>query len=399
MPLTLLLDLDDTLLDTNLEVFVPAYYGALAKFLADFAAPEITLSALSSGVLRMMENRDPSRTLQDVFEAEFYPKLAGKTDALWARIVGFYRDVFPTLGGATRRRPGGRELIDWAQAAGHGVALATDPLFPVAATEERVRWAGLDPAKFDLISSFETFHFSKSHAAYFAEVLGRLGWPDRAVLMAGNDVERDLRPASELGLTTFHVIRDGDGAGERSGDLQQLQRWIIANEQDIQVPALDTRQAVLAVLEATPAVLQGLTARLTSAEWTREPAPDDWAMIELACHLRDTEREVHALQIETLLASDEPFVARPDAAYWAKQRRYLSEDGTQVVQEFAAARIACLDRLRTVPDQVWAKPARHAIFGPTSFLEVIRFMAEHDRLHVQQAWRTLETSADPAHRN
>jgi hypothetical protein len=50
-------------------------------------------------------------------------------------------------------------------------------------------------------------------------------------------------------------------------------------------------------------------------------------MIELVCHLRDTEREVHAIQIDTLLATEDPFVARPDAAYWAKQRRYHGEDG------------------------------------------------------------------------
>ena len=32
------------------------------------------------------------------------------------------------------------------------------------------------------------------------------------------------------------------------------------------------------------------------------------------------------------------------------------------------------------PEQAWSKQARHAIFGPSSFLEVIGFMAEHDRL-------------------
>jgi len=34
MTLTLLLDLDDTLLNTNLEAFVPAYFKALSKHMA-----------------------------------------------------------------------------------------------------------------------------------------------------------------------------------------------------------------------------------------------------------------------------------------------------------------------------------------------------------------------------
>jgi hypothetical protein len=38
----------------------------------------------------------------------------------------------------------------------------------------------------------------------------------------------------------------------------------------------------------------------------------------------------------------------------------------------------------------WSRKARHAIFGPTAFVEVIGFMADHDRLHVQQAWRILQ---------
>jgi len=399
MPITLLLDLDDTLLQTNTDVFLPAYYKALAGHLAGIVPAETMLSALQAGVRRMMLNRDPSHTLQEVFEAEFYPRLGTPADSLHGEIDEFYRSIFPTLGRATQRKPGAQELIDWALSAGHQVAMATDPVFPMAATLERVRWAGLDPGQFAVISSFETFHFTKTHPAYFAEVLGHLGWPDRPTIMAGNDVERDLLPAERLGLTSFHVNGGSNGVAERSGDLFQLREWIQANESALQPPVINTKEAILAMLEATPAVLQGLTAVLTPAEWTHEASPDDWAMIELVCHLRDTEREVHAQQIATLLESDAPFVARPDAAVWAKQRRYLGENGPSSVREFAAARVASLDRLRSVTDDVWAKPARHAIFGPTNFLEVMGFMAEHDRLHLRQAWRTLPARSEPTHRN
>jgi FMN phosphatase YigB (HAD superfamily) len=399
MPITLLLDLDDTLLETNMAVFLPAYYEALAKHLSPLVPPEVMLGALRSGVQLMMQNRDASRTLQQVFEAEFYPRVGGDPDALRQAVIAFYRDVFPGLRSATRVRDGVHELVDWAAAAGHQLAIATDPLFPIAATLERVRWAGLDPKAFGIISSFESFHFSKSHPAYFAEVLGRLGWPEHPALMAGNDVERDLRPAASLGLSTFHVVGDGDGTGEQSGDLRALRKWIAANEETLKPPAIRTRESILSVLEATPAVLQGMTAGLTLDEWRHEPSPDDWAIIELVCHLRDWEREVHTQQIDALLTSESPFVARPNAAVWAKQRRYLNEAGPAAIREYAAARAASLDLLRAAPEQVWSKPARHAIFGPTDFLEVVGFMAQHDRLHLQQAWRTLHEVKAPAHRN
>ena len=52
-------------------------------------------------------------------------------------------------------------LIDWAFSRGYRIAIATDPLFPRKATYHRLRWAGFDPERFELISSFEHFHFTK----------------------------------------------------------------------------------------------------------------------------------------------------------------------------------------------------------------------------------------------
>ena len=49
--------------------------------------------------------------------------------------------------------------------------------------------------------------------------------------------------------------------------------------------------------------------------------------------------------------------------------------------------------LKTLKDQsqeMWSRNARHAIFGPTNFQEVVGFVADHDRLHIQQAWKTLK---------
>jgi FMN phosphatase YigB (HAD superfamily) len=399
MPITLLLDLDDTLLETNVDAFLPAYYGALAEDLCDLVPQEAILAALRAGVQRMMLSHDAAHTLQQVFEAEFFPRLVKDADPLRARILQFYREVFPSLRRTTHQREGARELVDWAVSAGHHIALATDPVFPMAATAERVRWAGLDPARFDLISAYESFHFTKTHPAYFAEVLGRLGWPDEPVIMAGNDVDRDLGAAGKLGLTTFLVDMSSNGANQRSGNLTQLREWIQENESSLRPPAFETPEAVLAVLEATPAAMQGLTTGLSAAAWAHEASPDDWAMVELVCHLRDTDLEVHSPQITELLEAPVPFVARPDAAVWAKQRRYLSEDGARALDEFASARAASVDRLRNAPAEAWSKRARHAIFGPSSFLEVIGFMAEHDRLHLRQAVRTLQAGKNSAHRN
>jgi len=141
---------------------------------------------------------------------------------------------------------------------------------------------------------------------------------------------------------------------------------------------------------STPAVLQGLTHSLTEEQWRHEPTHEDWAMNEILCHLRDTEVDIHQLQLELMLEKPDAFIPRPDTGVWASEREYLHEDGVQALTDFASARLANLEKIRTLDDETLSGRARHAIFGPTNFLEVVGFMADHDQMHVQQAWKTLK---------
>ena len=163
MTLTLLLDLDDTLLNTNMDAFIPAYFQALSRELAPHIAPEIMLRALMSGTKQMIESEDFSQTLEQVFNAVFYPQINSPYEKTSAAIENFYDHVFPTLGGVTTPKPEAKPFIDWAFSQGFRIAIATDPIFPRKATYHRLRWAGFEPEQFELVSSFEHFHFSKTH--------------------------------------------------------------------------------------------------------------------------------------------------------------------------------------------------------------------------------------------
>jgi FMN phosphatase YigB (HAD superfamily) len=395
MTLTLLLDLDDTLLETNMGAFIPAYFQALSQSLAEYVQSEKMLPALMKGTDLMLASEDPSQTLQEVFETYFYPKLGVPKEQVNHAIEQFYDEVFPTIGSVTRKREGAVELVDWAFSKGFRIAIATDPIFPRKAVYHRIRWAGLDPERFELVSSFETFHFTKSHSAYFAEVLGRLGWPNEPVLMVGNDVERDLKPAQSLGLKTYHVNEESaSGSGPEaagSGKLSDLRSWLESTDLESLELSMQNPAAILAVMASTPAVLQSLVASVPDQAWPRKPIADEWALVEVICHLRDTEREIHQMQINTLLEENEPFISRPDSTVWAKERNYLKEDGRKALRSFTSARVETQAKLKGLDDAVWKQKARHAIFGPTHFQEVIGFMADHDRMHIQQAWNILKT--------
>jgi len=394
MSITLLIDLDDTLLDTNLEAFVPAYFQALSQHMAGHVPPNTMLRALINGLDLMNENENPTRTLQEVFEDYFYPNLGFSKEELSGVVEGFYDDVFPTLGDHTRIRPDAVAFIEWALSCGFRIAIATDPLMPRKATYHRVRWAGLDPDGLELISTFDHFHFSKTHPAYYAEVLGRLGWPDGPVLMIGNDVARDLAPAHRLGLATYLI--DGDSASSPGfeagrGKLADLRPWLESINLSTLEPSFKSREAIMGIMVSTPAVLRSFSSPLTPEQWRHEPTPEEWALNEIVCHLRDAEREVHHMQLNLLLERPDAFIPRPETGVWASEREYLNENGVAAMSEFATARLENLNKLRNLEDKVWSRKARHAIFGPTDFTEIIGFVADHDRMHIQQAWKTLQS--------
>ena len=393
MTLTLLLDLDDTLLNTNLTAFVPAYFQALAKELAPQLAPDIMFRALIAGTSLMNESDDFSRSLREVFDSVFYSQLTISREAIEPAIENFYDNVFPTLGGLTTQIPEAKEFVEWAVAKGYRIAIATDPLFPRKATYHRVRWAGFDPQQFELISSYEHFHFSKTHPAYYAEVLGRMGWPEGPILMVGNDLERDIAPSKKLGLAAFHVDVESASSVETEavphGSLAGLQRWLESIDVNSLMPSFKTREAVLSLMSATPAALNGMLGELDAASWSLKSARGEWSLTELICHLRDTEREVHQMQVKLFKDQAEPFIPRPDTSVWASQRDYLHENGALALKEFNDARRETIDFLKNISADDWGRKARHAIFGPTNFLEVVGFFADHDRMHVQQAWTIL----------
>jgi FMN phosphatase YigB (HAD superfamily) len=394
MKLTLLLDLDGTLLDSNMEALIPAYFQKLAAHLAPHVPPETLLKYLMIGTRQMMASDDPAHTLREVFNENFYPFLKVDYGQVQPVIDQFYDEVFPSLSVVTKRIPGAVEFIEWAFAAEHRVVIATSPFFPRKATLHRLRWAGLPPETypFQLISSYETFHFTKPHPAYFAEVLGRLGWPDGSVLMVGNDVEQDLIPAAALGLATFHSLDTSSADGFAStgrGLLAELRPWLEATDPATLVPVFSTPDSFQALLRATPAALTGLLDPLAPAAWTTRPAADEWSLTEILCHMRDVESQVDQPRISQILNESEPFIPAQMPDEWAKERAYQTQDGFSALREFTTARLKTLSMLHGLAPAQWSRKARHAILGPTTLQELVGFNAEHDRLHIQQVWKNL----------
>ncbi len=395
MTITLLLDLDDTLIDSNMDVFIPAYFQALAKTLSGNVSPEIMLPALMAGTKAMMANDDPALTLREVFDAKFYPKLGTDRETLQPVIEHFYDEIFPTLRHLTMPRTEAIRMVDRSFANGYRVVVATNPLFPLKAIQHRLRWAELPPEKYPyaLVTSYEHFHFTKETVAYYSEIMGQLGWPEDPVIMLGDDIGRDVEPSIKAGLPIFWVKKTDDSYSENTtlpqGTLDQFQTWLesVDISQKLQ-PSFKTPHALLAVLRSTPAALSTLTLSLPSQIWYSRPNLGEWCLSEIICHLCEMEIEVNLPNLRKILVENIPHNAERNVVLGVEERQFSSYDGLQALTDFTGARKEVLGILNNLCTE-WSSSTDQLNFGSTELQKLVDFIAKHDRLHIQQVWKTI----------
>lgn len=401
MSLTLLVDLDNTLLLNSMEQFLPAYLNAISAHLAPALNPKDVLQGLMAGTREMVKNQRPDRTLKEAFDSVFYPSLGIQESEYGPIFADFYARVYPQLRALTQPNPDAHTLLEQARRRNYRLVIATNPLFPLTAIQQRVEWAGVTSNGFavDLIPSYETMHFAKPHTAYYAELLGTLGWPEGAVVMVGDDLENDISPARRLQLAAYWVhpgqaILDQKDplAPSASGGLQALLDWIDASGIEQQPPDFSTPDAVMAVLRATPAALRNLCHQLPIDQWNIRPQLSEWCLAEILCHLRDVEREVNLPRLQRVIQENNPFISGQDTDPWAEQRQYICQDGRKALADFTETRLATLELLSTLDPSDWQRPARHTIFGPTDLKEIVSIIAAHDRLHLRQVRESLQSA-------
>lgn len=230
----LLLDLDNTLLDNDMERFLRAYLATLGQYVAAHFPPEDFIHHLMRATDAMLAHTDPARTNQEVFDAAFFPALGRTRAELEPLFERFYATRFPELRGLTRPVAAARPLVEWAFAQGFQVAIATNSLFPRTAVEQRLAWAEVPTGEFPyhFIATYEEMHAAKPNPAFFLEIAQRLGRSVDECLMVGDDWKMDIRPALAVGMAAYWIAEPDQSppAGEPGpagqGDLADFARWI-----------------------------------------------------------------------------------------------------------------------------------------------------------------------------
>ena len=200
---TILFDLDGTLLPMDQEQFVKYYLDLLAKKLAPYGYnPDLLVNGIWAGTGAMVKN-DGSCTNEDAFWNCFegiMEKEARKDEPLFRQ---FYEHEFIGAQTACGFNPIAAETVNAIKAKGFRVALATNPIFPAIATEQRIRWAGLDVQDFEIYTTYENSSYCKPNLKYYQEILDKLGVTPEECLMVGNDVAEDMMAAASVGIRGF----------------------------------------------------------------------------------------------------------------------------------------------------------------------------------------------------
>lgn len=196
----ILFDLDGTLLDSNMDVFLPHYLQKLAGRVAHLVPPKELIAHLLVATQAMVVN-DGRATNAQVFAEAFYPRVAHAQTELEPIFMDFYATDYAKLQPLTARRPAARSAVQAAFDGGYDVVIATNPLFPEIAIRQRMAWAGVADFPYRRVTTFENSHFAKPNPRYFAEILAEIGCPPAAALVVGDEAA-DL-VAAQVGCATF----------------------------------------------------------------------------------------------------------------------------------------------------------------------------------------------------
>lgn len=208
----ILLDLDDTLLGGSMAAFWSDYIPTMGRWMSDQLDMPDFLARVFRATEHVVARGDPTRTNLERFLEAF----GEGTDVDAARVVAafddYYTNHYATLARTTRRLPAARRLVAWLFDNGYPVGIATNPLFPRTAVEQRLAWAGVPVSAFDyaLVTTLENMHFAKPQPAYYEEILERTGFSPEEALMVGDDLDDDMA-AAKAGLR-FYWVRTPENA-------------------------------------------------------------------------------------------------------------------------------------------------------------------------------------------
>jgi len=221
----ILFELEGTLMNIDTADFMRNYLGILAPRFAHLISPDKFSKQLLKSLETSQSDSKPGQTNMQTFYDDFSKATGQSFLTLQPIFEAFYESDFPALRCLVQPIPQGVKVVEYAIQQGFLTAVASNPVLPLSAIREHVRWAGLTPEQFKVIPALDNFHFFKPQLGFYIEVAEKLGvTPDSCLLVSGQTNDLICR---ELGMKMFFVgSTQSEEQTDYAGNLDDLFRLI-----------------------------------------------------------------------------------------------------------------------------------------------------------------------------
>ncbi len=199
---TIFFDLDGTLLDLNMDTFLPRLLKAFTKKISHLVPNRLFIKYMINS-MKLMNNNNGPETNEVLFNNYFYPKMPCLRSKLEPLINEFFEKDFDDLKIFSRRMTGAKTLIQCLTDLDFDIVIATTPISPISTIHHRLKWAGLDEFHYTMITSCENSRACKPSYNYFKDILKAINQRAEDCLMVG-DENKDML-AANFGFKTFLI--------------------------------------------------------------------------------------------------------------------------------------------------------------------------------------------------
>jgi hypothetical protein len=123
-----------------------------------------------------------------------------------------------------------------------------------------------------------------------------------------------------------------------------------------------------------------------------EPPDEDWCLMGIAYHLRETEERVMG-QLRPMVTYREPAIPHVDLDDIPFRADYEDEDEEDLLDAFHYYRRRTAYLLWDLEPNDWNRTGIHPYRGTLSVMDIARELYQHDLEHLWQARRMLESKA------
>ena len=170
---------------------------------------KVIVTAVGCGIESMKKN-DGKQSNELVYWQAFEQACGYKRAELEPLFFEFYRTDYARIGDDYVPDENMKELVHLLEAKGYQLIVATNPLVPQIANQQRVLWSGTGDVNWLEITSFENYSSAKPNVRFYQEICKRFRLEPQECLMVGNSI-RDDGAAQELGME-FYLILNEDSA-------------------------------------------------------------------------------------------------------------------------------------------------------------------------------------------